>query len=116
MSYERFTVTRPRPGVALVTIDRADKLNAMDPVFFRELVAVTDELGRDPDVRAAVLTGGGQAFSAGGDIDSFHDMAGDTARLRTHARLVFDAFSSVERCTVPVIGAINGIAYGGAPS
>lgn len=113
MSYERFALTRPGPGVALVTIDRADKLNAMDPLFFEELIAVTEELGRDPDVRAAVLTGAGRAFSAGGDIDGFHDMAGDTARLRTHTRLVFDAFSAVERCPVPVIGAINGIAYGG---
>lgn len=66
MSYERFTLTRPGPGVALVTIDRADKLNAMDPLFFEELIAVTDELSRDPDVRAAVLTGAGRAFSAGG--------------------------------------------------
>lgn len=113
MSYERFTLTRPRPGVALVTIDRAAKLNAMDPLFFRELIAVTQELSADPDVRAAVLTGAGRAFSAGGDIDSFHDMAGDTARIRKHNRLVFDAFSAVERCAVPVIGAINGPAYGG---
>lgn len=113
MSYQRFAVTRPRDGVALVTIDRADKLNAMDPLFFRELIALTEDLGADPQVRAAVLTGAGRAFSAGGDIDSFHDMAGDTPRIRRHNRLVFDAFSAVERCTVPVIGAINGVAYGG---
>lgn len=112
-AFERFTVTRPRAGVALVTIDRADKLNAMDPVFFRELIEVTDLLSAAPDVRAAVLTGAGRAFSAGGDIDSFHAMAGDTERIRKHNRVVFDAFSAVERCAIPVIGAINGIAYGG---
>ncbi|GAA2883345.1 enoyl-CoA hydratase-related protein [Pseudonocardia halophobica] len=110
---ERFDITSPRPGVALVTIARPDKLNAMDPLFFRELIALTGELGADPEVRAAVLTGAGRAFSAGGDIASFREIAGDTARVRRHLRLVFDAFSSVERCPVPVIGAVNGIAHGG---
>lgn len=110
---ERFTVTTPREGVALVTMDRATKLNAMDPVFFRELTGICADLGHDDGVRAAVLTGAGRAFSAGGDIDSFHDLAGDTARVRAHLRRVYDAFCAVERCAVPVVGAVNGIAHGG---
>ncbi|MBW0101032.1 enoyl-CoA hydratase/isomerase family protein [Pseudonocardia sp. KRD291] len=110
---ERFTLSTPRNGVTLVTMDRPAKLNAMDPTFFRELVEVCAELDRDPDVRAAVITGAGRAFSAGGDIDSFHDLAGDTPRIRAHLRLVFEAFSAVERCGIPVVGAVNGIAHGG---
>ncbi|MET0187372.1 MAG: enoyl-CoA hydratase/isomerase family protein [Pseudonocardia sediminis] len=110
---ERFTVTTPREGVALVTMDRPAKLNAMDPTFFRELTGICADLGHDDGVRAAVLTGAGRAFSAGGDIDSFHDLDGDTVRVRAHLRRVYDAFCAVERCAVPVIGAVNGIAHGG---
>jgi enoyl-CoA hydratase len=110
---ERFGRTSPRPGVALLTMDRPAKLNAMDPAFFAELRDVMAALSADDSVRAAVLTGAGRAFSAGGDIDSFHDLAGDTTRVRRHLRLIYDAFCSVERCAVPVIAAVNGIAHGG---
>jgi enoyl-CoA hydratase/carnithine racemase len=70
-------------------------------------------LGVDDGVRAVVLTGSGRAFSAGGDIDMFAGLDGDVARVRPHLKLVYDAFHSVERCAVPVIGAVNGLAFGG---
>jgi enoyl-CoA hydratase/carnithine racemase len=85
----------------------------MDEVWFRELVEVMGSIGVDDGVRAVVLTGSGRAFSAGGDIDMFAGLAGDVTRVRPHLKLVYDAFSAVERCAVPVIGAVNGIAYGG---
>ncbi|MTD13434.1 enoyl-CoA hydratase [Nakamurella sp. YIM 132087] len=112
---DRIVRTMPRPGVALLTMDRPEKLNAMDPQFFAELVAVMADLSADKEVRAAVITGAGRAFSAGGDIDSFHRIAagGDTDDVRRHNRSVYDAFCALERCTKPVIGAVNGIAYGG---
>src|SRR4028119_1257942 len=69
--------------------------------------------GVDADVRAVVLPGSGRAFSAGGDIDMFAGLAGDVTRVRPHLRLVYDAFCSVERCAVPVVAAVNGLAYGG---
>ena len=110
---ERFTRTDPEPGVAVLTMSRPEKLNAMDEVWFRELVEVMGSIGVDDGVRAVVLTGSGRAFSAGGDIDMFAGLAGDVTRVRPHLKLVYDAFSAVERCAVPVIGAVNGIAYGG---
>lgn len=103
----------PAPGVALLTIDRAARLNAMDEEFFAELTATMRSLGHDDGVRAAVLTGEGRAFSAGGDVATFLDLDGDVARVRPHLRRVLDAFTSVERCAVPVVGAVNGIAFGG---
>lgn len=109
--FEVFRVER-RGRVAVVTIDRAAKLNAMSPTFFRELPHVLDALGREPELRAVVLTGDGDAFSAGGDIASFAELHG-TVAVRRHLRLVFDAFHAVERAELPVIGAVNGIAYGG---
>lgn len=110
---ERFTRTDPAPGVAVLTMSRPDKLNAMDQTWFRELVEVMGSLGVDDDVRAVVLTGSGRAFSAGGDIDVFAGLAGDVTRVRPHLKLVYDAFSAVERCAVPVVAAVNGLAFGG---
>ncbi|MFH5821864.1 enoyl-CoA hydratase/isomerase family protein [Georgenia sp. AZ-5] len=109
----RFALTRPAAGVALLTMTRPEKLNAMDQAWFRELTRLMGELGHDDDVRAVVLTGAGRAFSAGGDIDMFHDLAGEVSQVRPHLRRVYDAFHAVERCAVPVVAAVNGIAYGG---
>jgi enoyl-CoA hydratase len=110
---ERFTRTDPEPGVAVLTMSRPEKLNAMDQTWFRELVEVMGAIGVDDDVRAVVLTGEGRAFSAGGDIDMFAGLAGDVTRVRPHLKLVYDAFAAVERCAVPVVAAVNGLAYGG---
>ena len=112
MGYETFTIERDGDGTAVLWIDRPDKLNAMDPAFFAELPAALAELDADPEVEVCVLTGRGRAFSAGGDIASF-DALNDVDSYRRHLRLVYDGFHSVERCQVPVIGAVNGIAYGG---
>jgi enoyl-CoA hydratase/carnithine racemase len=110
---ERFTRTDPEPGVAVLTMNRPEKLNAMDQTWFRELIDVMGTIGVDDDVRAVVLTGEGRAFSAGGDIDMFAGLAGDVTRVRPHLKLVYDAFSAVERCAVPVVAAVNGLAFGG---
>ena len=110
---ERFARTDPEPGVAVLTMSRPEKLNAMDEVWFRELAEVMGSIGGDDGVRAVVLTGSGRAFSAGGDIDMFAGLAGDVMKVRPHLTLVYDAFHSVERCAVPVVAAVNGLAYGG---
>lgn len=110
--YEVLAVDRRPGGTAVVTLDREEKLNAMGPPFFRELIAVLAELDGDPEVLTCVMTGAGSAFSAGGDIASFAELDGVDA-YRRHLRLVFDAFHAVERADVPVIAAVNGIAYGG---
>ncbi|SEO53997.1 enoyl-CoA hydratase/isomerase family protein [Trujillonella endophytica] len=109
----RIRRSEPAPGVALLTIDRPEKLNAMDEQFFAELTAVMRALGQDDGVRAAVLTGEGRAFSAGGDVATFLELDGDVARVRPHLRRVVDAFTAVEHCAVPVVAAVNGLAFGG---
>jgi enoyl-CoA hydratase len=111
MEFEVFRVER-RDAVAVVWMNRPEKKNAMSPTFFRELPLVLAELGRDADVRAIVLTGAGDAFSAGGDIASFHELQ-DLPAYRRHLRMVFDAFHAIERAELPIVAAVNGIAYGG---
>ena len=110
---QRLTSDEPAPGVVVLTMARPEKLNAMDEQFFAELTDVMRSLGVDDDVRAVVLTGSGRAFSAGGDVGTFEAMDGDVRQVRPHLRRVYDAFSAVERCAVPVIAAVNGIAFGG---
>lgn len=113
-AYERFDCEPGNDGVLVVTMNRPEKLNAMDQLWFRELTELMGRVGVDGDpTRAVVLTARGRAFSAGGDIDMFHDLAGDPVAVRPHLRRVYDAFHAVERCAVPVIVAVQGLAFGG---
>ena len=112
MDFEVFTIDKHAGGVAVLTMDRPDKLNAMGPTFFRELPEALEALDADDEITACVLTGAGRAFSAGGDIASFADLT-DVRSYRRHLRLVYDAFHSVERIGLPVVAAVNGIAFGG---
>jgi enoyl-CoA hydratase/carnithine racemase len=93
-------------------MNRPEKLNAMGRAFFTRLPLVLADLDADRSIGAAVLTGAGRAFSAGGDIESF-SLLTDHFAYRKQLRMVFDAFHSVEVARIAVIGAVNGIAYGG---
>lgn len=97
-------------GVLTVTFLRADKLNAIDADFHRELSTVFADIGMDRRVRAVMLTGAGRAFCAGGDLDW---IAGETTATREttffEARKIVDDLLSVPQ---PVIAAVNGTAAG----
>ena len=112
MSDELFAVER-RGSAALVTIDRPEKLNAMNATFFSELPEILRDLARNDDVSAAVITGSGRAFSAGGDMEAFREVHDDVVESRRYLRLCFDCFAAVESVEIPVIAAVNGLAYGG---
>jgi enoyl-CoA hydratase len=99
-------------GTALLTIDRAGKLNAMNHAFFEELSEAVRTLDEDPDVRVCVLTGAGSAFSAGGDIADFHALEG-MGDCRRQVKMALEAFLSIERAETVMIAAVNGIAFGG---
>lgn len=98
-------------GVVTVTLDRPDKLNAIDGACLEELIDTMSALARRGSVRAAILTGAGSAFSAGADIGSLGEL---TTRRdhRTRLRLFADMFRALETAPFPVIAAVNGIAYG----
>jgi enoyl-CoA hydratase/carnithine racemase len=98
-------------GVAVVTLDRPDQLNAYTVAMKDDLVAAIDDLDRDDDVRAVVVTGAGRAFCAGMDLSGPDPFAGndDAARLRdSGGELALRLFAS----TKPLIAAINGAAVG----
>ena len=108
-------------GVATVTLNRPRQRNAMNPVFWREIRRVFDDIDADPEVRVAVVTSTGPHFSAGLDLLSFGDILapaeGDEGRRREALRRMIlslqDSFTAIERCRVPVLAAVQGGCIGG---
>ncbi len=100
-----------RGRVAVLTINRPDKLNALNIPTRSDILAALDELERDADVRVVVITGAGEkAFIAGADINEFAGMSAVAQRSVMKGRRAFDA---VEDFPKPVIAMINGFALGG---
>ncbi|HUF50067.1 MAG TPA: enoyl-CoA hydratase-related protein [Longimicrobiales bacterium] len=105
-------VTRESDGVAIVTIDRPDKLNALNAETVRQLDDAVRELAADQAVRALILTGAGEkAFVAGADIGELSRM-GPVDGVRV-SRAGQDTFRMLERLPKPAIAAVNGFALGG---
>jgi 2-(1,2-epoxy-1,2-dihydrophenyl)acetyl-CoA isomerase len=103
-------VTEKRGAVAVVTLNRPDKLNAIDIPLRLALADAIEAADRDASVRAVVLTGAGKAFCSGGDIDSMERMAPTEALERTQlAQRVIRAIWSTDK---PVIAAVEGAAFG----
>ena len=97
-------------AVAVVTLNRPDKLNAIDIPLRLALADVIEAADRDQSVRAVVLTGAGKAFCSGGDVASMERMAPKEALERAQlAQRVIRAIWSTEK---PVIAAVEGAAYG----
>jgi enoyl-CoA hydratase len=111
VSYETI-VYEAADGVATVTLNRPDVLNAMNDVLRTELVRCFTGLSTDDDVRVIVVTGGGdRAFSAGADIREFVAPQPPTRFREQRRRLDFR--QAMDRCPQPIIAAIRGYALGG---
>jgi enoyl-CoA hydratase/carnithine racemase len=96
-------VDRPADGVAVLTLNRPAKLNALNKALLGRLVSTVDALAAEPGLRAVVLTGAGTAFCAGLDLTEL----GSTDPISPDSLDVLRAFP------VPVLGAINGVAVTG---
>jgi enoyl-CoA hydratase/carnithine racemase len=117
MTFETLRVERDRalPGLMTVTLNRPEKLNAINVTMHDELQQVCRDLQDDHETRIVILTGAGRAFSSGADLASVR--AGQPAndldrRLRVHIGGRTSAM--LERLDQVTIGAINGLAIGGA--
>ncbi len=98
-------------GVLQVTLDRADKLNALNDTMLGELDEVFTEAGRDPQTKAILITGKGKAFCAGADINRLAEanpMSGYEFAKQGQA-----VFSTLENLAKPSLAAVNGFAFGG---
>lgn len=111
-------VDKPRPQVALVTLNRPERMNAMAFDVMIPLREALDAVGRDTDTRVVVITGAGGAFCSGADLEDpgeIPDVDGlglPSIALRA-GRLLHDVVVAVHDLPVPVIAAVNGPAIGG---
>lgn len=99
-------------GYAVITLNRPDKLNALNNQLFSDLSVAVSQISNDSEIHAAIITGSGaKAFAAGADIAELHEQNSTSgAEFSKIGQRVFDA---IEHLGKPVIAAVNGFALGG---
>lgn len=110
--FEHISCERRRDGVAVVTLDRPEVLNAANVRMHREMSEIWAVVDSDDEIGACVVTGAGRAFSAGGDLEMIEEMTEEYGAVLTQWR---DAGAIVERMLdskKPIVSAINGVAVG----
>jgi enoyl-CoA hydratase len=110
-AFPSLTFERPAPGVLHVVLD-GPGLNAVNPDMHRELADVWLTVDRDPDVRVAMISGAGKAFSAGGSFDLIEGITEDYAVRTRVLREARDLVFNVIDCSKPIVSAIHGPAVG----
>lgn len=125
-SYETLLVSKPAENVFQVEMNRPDKLNAMNAAFWAELPACFQQLQNDQNCRVVIVSGSGRIFTAGLDLASMAgtfaaqssgDEEPDVARKARHLHGLItkyqETFTSIEKCTKPVIAAVHNACIGG---
>lgn len=98
-------------GIAIVTINRPEALNALNTRFFQEMDRAIIDISANPGIKVMVVTGAGKAFVAGADIAEMVDK--NQEQGSAFSRTGQHTFRSLEKMEIPVIAAINGFALGG---
>jgi enoyl-CoA hydratase len=110
LTYQFFEVHHDN-GTAWVHINRTDKRNALCRALLEEAIGIFHNLGDDPGVRVIVLTGNGKTFVAGADIQEMSTMT--SLGYLEYGKIYSTLNSAIRDNPKPVIGAINGVAFGG---
>lgn len=112
--YQTIRVATDARGVATLTLARADKHNAMSGEMIAELTRAAAQLAADDTVRVVVLTGEGKSFCAGGDLGWMQaQMAADGKTRYQEARKLAEMLGALNALPKPLIGAVQGNAFGG---
>ena len=99
-------------GIFLITVNRPDKMNALNKTVIEELGKAIDEVYTHAEIKSAIITGAGtKAFVAGADISEFVSL--DPSQAVDLAKKGQDVFDKIEACPKPVVAAVNGFALGG---
>lgn len=114
-------ITRPRPGIVTLTLNRPDQLNAMNAQLVGALRDALDDVAADVDARVVVLAGSGRAFCAGGDLKGYgeftnSDRLGPIHRGLAIQREISALVPQLRSIPQPVIAAVHGAAAGGGLS
>jgi enoyl-CoA hydratase len=109
--YQTLLVTEEN-SICIITINRPDKLNALNKDVFNELDRAVDELIQNQNIKSAIITGAGnKAFVAGADISEFTELKiSQASELAARGQRVFD---KIENSPKPIVAAVNGFALGG---
>jgi len=111
MSYQTL-LTSLENGILIITINRPDKLNALNAAVFSDLNNVVDEINNTAEIKSAIITGAGpKAFVAGADISEFGSL--DKTAAMALAKRGQDIFAKIENSPKPIVAAVNGFALGG---
>jgi enoyl-CoA hydratase len=110
MSYQTILFEQ-EAGVATITFNRPDKLNAINHEMLSEFKEAVDRVSREAEVRVLLLTGAGRAFIAGADIKAFLEL--DALGARKFALAGHETGIALEDLEIPVIACVNGFALGG---
>ncbi|MCS7207271.1 MAG: enoyl-CoA hydratase/isomerase family protein [Dehalococcoidia bacterium] len=110
-TYQHLLIEK-RDGVAFLTMNRPESLNATNARLHAELARIWRDLGDDPQVRVALITGAGNAFSAGGDFAMLETMAGNPEVIARNMQEARDIVYNMLELEKPIVSAINGVAVG----
>ena len=99
-------------AIGHLTLNRPEKLNALNEDAWRELSAILEQAGRDRTVKVLVISGAGRCFSAGADIGTFSKLT-DDREVYEFITAINAAMRALEEFSKPVISAVHGFAYGG---
>jgi enoyl-CoA hydratase len=110
--YQRLQFDRPHPRVLRVTMHNPGRLNSADATMHRELVEIWRDIDADAGVSAAILTGAGKAFSAGGDFDMIGNIINDFSTRAGAWKEARDLVYNLVNCSKPVVSAMRGPAVG----
>lgn len=112
--FNTITLVTDTRGVAVLTLNRAEKHNAMSGEMIGELTAAAQQIAQDDAIRVVVLTGTGKSFCAGGDLEWMRaQMEADSATRFVEARKLAEMLQALNTLPKPLIGALQGNAFGG---
>jgi enoyl-CoA hydratase len=111
MTYETL-LTSLENGIFTITLNRPDKLNALNKTVMKELNAVMDDVYNNAEIKSVILTGAGpKSFVAGADISEFVGLTNEEGKAM--AKKGQDTFFKIENSPKPVVACVNGFALGG---
>lgn len=114
MADEKLVIIEDRSAVRIVTMNRPDKLNALNMAITRQLLDALIEAESAPEIRAVVLAGAGRGFCAGADLSEFKDLTpAQAGAVEARADLTCRLQLATQKMTKPVVASVQGAAVGG---